>query len=223
MKEGHPVGYSRIQEVLLTSAVFVAGGMALVHASPNCERFVHSYVTVPVRNRVSKATAEAWAKWRVAHPDWKPNPAVQRPKYIMTRKESVEKVEFACSMPTEPLNLDLLFTPADFNAPPPVFTLPTPLGASQITIPAPMLPAVAEAPIEIAQTVWPPLVPYVPPIVESGGNNSFPVLPVVTPPVILPTPEPPSFVLVALGLTTISLAVRARSRRAGVQGRRRES
>ena len=27
--------------------------------------------------------------WRVAHPDWKPNPNIHRPKYVMTREEAV--------------------------------------------------------------------------------------------------------------------------------------
>lgn len=209
------MGFSGIRSVALNSAVFVVAGLAAVSAAPNCERFIHSYVTVPVRNRVSKATAEAWAKWRVAHPDWKPNPNVQRPKYVMTRKETVEKIEFACSLPTEPLYLDMLFTPADFNAPPPIFAFP-PMEATQVTIPAPTPLEVSEFPTEIVRTEWPPLIPYVPPI-EEGGSTSFPTLPVVTPPVVLPTPEPPSLVLVALGLASISLAARARSRRASAQ------
>jgi hypothetical protein len=91
---------------------------------------------------------------------------------------------------------------------------PLPMEATQLSIPAP--PAVSELTTEVAQTVWPPLVPYVPPIVE-GGSPSYPNLPVVVPPVILPTPEPPSLVLVALGLASISFAVRARSRRAGAR------
>src|SRR5665213_3571413 len=90
-------------------------GVIAVHASATCERFVRTYVTKPVRNRVSQTTADAWAAWRVAHPNWKPKPNVHRPKYVMTREEAVQKVNFACTVATIPSDLDLLFTPADFD------------------------------------------------------------------------------------------------------------
>jgi hypothetical protein len=207
------MGHSRIRGFSLTSAIVIAAGFIAVQAAPDCARFVHSYVTVPVRNRVSKVTAEAWEKWRVGHPDWKPSPNVQRPKYKLTRKETMEKIEFACSLPTEPMRLDLLFSPADFNAPPPIIMFPPPpMEATQIAFPAPMPPAVSETPNEIAQTEWPPMIPYVPSIVE-GGSPVFPVLPAIAPPGVAPVPEPPSLVLVALGLASISFVTAARSRR----------
>jgi hypothetical protein len=210
-KEGHPVGYSRIRSVALSSAVIIVGGFLAVRASPDCQR----YVTVPVRNRVSKATAMAWAEWRIAHPNWKPNPKVQRPKYVMTRKETVEKVEFACSVPTDPQYLNLLFAPADFNflPLPPIIALP-PMEATQIKIPAPTPPDVVEVPTEVATDEWPPLVPYLPPIVESGGGSPiFPILPIVPPPIVGTVPEPSSLVLAAIGLLPALLLLRARRRR----------
>jgi len=211
------MGWSRIQAVSLTMLLPIAGVVVVGRASPNCVRFVHSYVTVPVRNRVSKATAEAWAKWRVAHPNWKPNPNVQRPKYIMTRKEAVDKVAFACSVPTEPSYLNMLFTPADFNVPPPVVE-PPPMESTQVSLAPPTPPPVAEVPTEIVtQDEWPPLVPFVPPVLESGvtpaGAPVFPVLPPFVPPVGV-TPEPSTLVLVALGIAPLALLASAKSRRA---------
>ncbi|MDR3744526.1 MAG: PEP-CTERM sorting domain-containing protein [Acidobacteriaceae bacterium] len=120
-------------------------GMVAVRASATCQRYVRNYITTPVRNRVSKVTTAAWAEWRASHPVWKPSPAVQRPKYVMTRKEAVQKVNFACEIDTFPLDIDLTLTP-----PPPV-DLPI-LTATQINFPEPTPPVVAEV-------VIPPVVP----------------------------------------------------------------
>lgn len=206
------MGHSRIRGFSLTSAVIIAAGFVAVRAAPDCARFVHSYITVPVRNRVSKVTAEAWAKWRIGHPDWKPNPNVQRPKYKLTRKETIEKIEFACSMPTEPTQLDLLFSPADFNAPPPIIMFPPmPMEATQVTFPAPKPPAV-----EVAETEWPPMIPYVPPIIQ-GGGPPYLVVPLIAPPGAAPTPEPPSLFLAALGGLPALLLLSGRRRRGEVR------
>ena len=89
----------RIQAAVITFLLLpAAAGVLAVHASATCERFVRTYVTKPVRNRVSKQTAEAWAAWRVAHPNWKPNPNLHRPKYVMNREEAIQKVDFACTI-----------------------------------------------------------------------------------------------------------------------------
>src|SRR5450432_3358356 len=115
----------RIQTTELAFVLFPAAvGVLAVHASQTCERFVRTYVSTPVRNQVGKATAQAWAKWRIAHPNWKPNPKVHRPKYLMSREEAVNKVEFACTIPTDPAQLDILFNMASLEAPPPVINLP---------------------------------------------------------------------------------------------------
>jgi hypothetical protein len=123
--------------ILLPAAV----GVVAIRASATCERFVRTYVTTPVRNRVSKTTAEAWAQWRIGHPNWKANPKLHRPKYVMTRKEAVEKVEFACSAPLIDMSTDGLFAEAD--VPPPIVNFP-PMESTQITFPSEIPPEVAE-------------------------------------------------------------------------------
>jgi hypothetical protein len=176
----------RIQIAALAFILLPASvGILAVHASATCERFVRTYVTTPVRNQVSKQTAEAWAAWRVAHPNWKPNPNIHRPRYVMTREEAVEKVDFACSIPTDPVNLDLVFTPDSFAAPPVITDLPT---------------------MEIAQTLLPPELP--PQVVEV-----LPVLPIVPPQFSALTgsiPEPGSWLLVATGFGFLFLVAGAK-------------
>jgi PEP-CTERM motif len=208
------MGRTRIQAVALV-VLFSAGiGVMAVQASPTCQRFVRTYVTVPVRNRVSKATELAWAKWRVGHPNWKPRPGVTRPKYLMSRKEALDKVEFACEVPTTPSKLDLLLTPADFG-PPPVVDL-TPMETTQLVFPDLIPPEVAEfSPVagspEFPVAAPPGGVPDTPgffvspnnPPVVSGRGPALPVGPIepLEPLVpIVPTPEPASFFLMTLGM-----------------------
>jgi hypothetical protein len=167
-----------------------ASGVLAVHASATCERFVRTYVTTPVRNRVSRQTADAWAKWRIGHPNWKPNPNLHRPKYVMTQDEAVKKVDFACSVPTEPTDIDLLLEPANLELPPPIVDL-TPMQASQITFPDEIPPEVAEV---TNNDLWPPLAPFVPPVL--GGTPGTPQVPAVPGvPVGGAVPEPASFIL----------------------------
>lgn len=154
-----------------------AAGVIAVHASATCERFVRTYVTKPVKNVVTKRTADAWAQWRVAHPDWKPKPTVHRPKYVMTRDEAVKKVEFACSVPTDPLELNILFSPDDFQNPPPFVQLHQ-MNQTQIDFPS-------EVPPEVAENMPPILV--------------LPAVPLSTPPPVGPVPEPGSLFLVGTG------------------------
>jgi len=50
----------RMQAAALTFILLpAAAGVVAVHASATCERFVRTYVTKPVRNRVSRETANA--------------------------------------------------------------------------------------------------------------------------------------------------------------------
>jgi len=196
--------------VLLPAAV----GVLAVHASPTCERFVRTYVTTPVRNRVSKSTDDAWAKWRVGHPNWKPNPKLHRPRYVMNRQEGMDKMAFACTVPTVPSPLDIMFTPADFEGPPPIIDLP-PMETTEIEFPYSTPPELAEippmeSPPYMPGDSWPPLAPYMPPILQgtpvaSGSTSVLPVVPPVPPPIVGPVPEPPSFLLVALGIGTVCL------------------
>ena len=180
----------RIQVAVLAFLLLPATvGILAVHASATCERFVRTYVTKPVRNEVSKHTAEAWAAWRIAHPNWKPNPSLHRPKYVMTREEAMQKVDFACSVPTDPVTLDTLFTPTNFAAPP-MFTVPL-METAEVTLPTELPPAV------VALT---PVLPIVPP--------SFPL---ITGAAL--TPEPGSLLLFATGLGFLALVMAAKSAR----------
>ena len=200
----------RMQAAALTFILLpAAAGVVAVHASATCERFVRTYVTKPVRSRVSRETADAWAKWRIAHPNWKPNPAVHRPKYVMTRDEAVHKMEFACSVPIIPATLDMLFTEADFDVPPPIVILP-PTDTSQIAFPDELPPEVAEL---TPDNSWPPLAPFVP--IALGSPPAIPQLPAVPPP-IPPyggaVSEPGSLLLVTTGLGCICLLLAAKIR-----------
>jgi hypothetical protein len=179
------------------SILLVLGGGGIIYASsPTCQRFVKTFVTVPVRNRVSKRTSDAWAKWRVGHPNWKPNPKVQRPKYVMSRKEALEKVTFACEATTVPSTLDMQLPPIELGDLPPLIAL-TPVVGLPPGIGFP--PGSGLPPIETTQVIYPGLIPPavvdVPPIgspgapgAPGGGGGGVPVF--FIPPVPLPPPIP---------------------------------
>jgi hypothetical protein len=160
-------------------------GVIAVRASATCERFVRTYVTKPVRNTVSKTTADAWAAWRVAHPNWKPNPNLHRPKYVMTRDEQVKKVDFACEVPTIPSDTALLFQTTEVEPPPP---LVLPNMSTQTTFPALPTQTAEVTQLPTIATLEPPILV---PVVYTG-----------TPP---PAPEPASLVLIASGLAGLLL------------------
>jgi hypothetical protein len=167
-------------------------GVIAVHASATCERFVRTYVTKPVRNTVNKTTADAWAAWRVAHPNWRPNPNLHRPRYVMTRDEQVKKVEFACEVPTIPSDTALFFHTAEVE-PPPILLLPN--MSTETAFPA--------VPTEVAEvTPLPPIAVFEPP------PTPVPVVNTGTP---APTPEPTSLVLMASGVAGLLVLLRRRS------------
>ncbi len=200
--------------VLLFVLLPAATGVIAVHASATCERFVRTYVTKPVRNRVSKATADAWAAWRVAHPNWKPNPNVHRPKYVMTREEAVQKGGglFACTVPARSRpTTDMFFKTADLEGPPPVVDLP-PMDSTQISFPDEIPPEVAE----VTPESWPPLATFIPPAL--GGPPSTPQLPGNPPPPVGGgVPEPMSACCwLRRDLRAVAAAGRAASARGGV-------
>jgi hypothetical protein len=223
-KAGVRMGHARIRRTALSLLVFAAGSSCIVTVaaatSPTCQRFVETQVLAPVRNKVSKTTAAAWAKWRVGHPNWKPNPKVQRPKYVMTHKEAMEKVDFACEVPPAPPSLtDAMFPPENTGDMPPVVdtAVPPMTETAQLTIPDLVPPEAYQAPPVSANDTnnaqnW-----YVPgfmapvwggaPPVGGGhsGGTTTSTTPVVTPPAATPvavavTPEPASWILAASGM-----------------------
>jgi hypothetical protein len=192
--------------ILLPAAV----GVVAIRASATCERFVRTYVTKPIRNRVSKTTAEAWAQWRIGHPNWKANPNLHRPRYLMNRQEAVQKVDFACAMPLIDTSIDGLF--AETEIPPPIVNFP-PMEGTQIAFPNEIPPEVSEL---TPDDSWPPLAPFVPPVLggsptNGGGGPVFPIVP-PTSPVGGSVPEPSTLLLVGTGLAGMCLMVAAKIR-----------
>jgi hypothetical protein len=179
----------RIQVAVLLFLLLPATvGVLAIHASAACERFVKTYVTKPVRNRVSKQTAEAWAAWRAAHPNWKPNPNSHRPKYVMTREETVNKLNFACTVDTDPTNLDLTLQPIEYDGPPQIVTMPA--MTTELQLPNPTTPAVTE----LAELT--PMVTIPPPVnVQLAG----------------PVPEPSSLLLALSGAAFVAMLVGMRA------------
>jgi hypothetical protein len=194
---------TRLQTAVLGFILLPAtAGVLAVHASQTCERFVRTYVDKPVRVKFRQTTLDAWAKWREAHPNWKPKP---RPHPAMTHDEAVNKVQFACTMPTDPANLDLLFSPADM---PPMIVDLAPASGTQIDFPDVVPPEVAEL-----SPNGPPFAPFVPPILGNypGGVPSLPATP--PPPPVGDVSEPPSLLLAGFGAGAVWLTVRMRGRR----------
>jgi hypothetical protein len=175
----------RIQVAVLIFLLLPAtAGVLAIHASAACERFVRTYVTRPVRNQVSKQTAAAWAAWRAAHPNWKPNPKSRRPKYVMTREESVKKIDFACAVEPIPVSLDLRLDPIDAEDVPPIVELPA--MTSQLQLPNVSTPVVTE----LAELT--PFVPIAIPLVVGAPG---------------PVPEPGTLLLVLSGVAFAGVVV----------------
>lgn len=165
-----------------------ATGVVAIHASAACQRFVKTYVTKPIRNTVSKQTLAAWAAWRAAHPNWRPNPNVHRPKYVMSRDEAVQKVNFACAVELIPSDASMFFPTAKLDPPPAVPELRG-MDTAQISFPDVL-------PTEVAELT--PVLPTIPP---------------QTPLIAGTVPEPGSWLMVLSGLGSMLLLAGAKKLR----------
>jgi len=160
--------------------ILLAVGAVGMQADPLCRRLVREYREKRVRNTVSRQTAARWAEWNKTHPNYHPHP---RPKYKLVPEEVVKKVEFACQVPVNPVDIAENLTPIA-----PDFT-PYPL-QPKVVLPPPILPGVVE--ISTAGTPPPPfLPPYSPGI----------------PPSAAPVPEPSDLILVVTGAFFVGAAV----------------
>jgi hypothetical protein len=210
-----------IRSVVLFSVLFpVAIGAVALNSSPTCQRYVSDYVTTPVRKRVSKATAQAWAEWRVAHPNWKPDPHSKRNKVAMARKIAAGNADIACETPPNPVITELLAS-IDRGGTPSID--PSAMGAKQLYIPDLTPPEVTEvssgqSSSDSTASSWPSDPPSIPQVL---APVSSPVGGITLPPIVLPdtplatgeAPEPSSFLLVASGIAGCSLFWRRRHAR----------
>jgi hypothetical protein len=172
----------RRTSLFLLIAFLVLGiGAVTVEALPECKQVIKTFVDKKVPNKVSKQTLAAWAAWGKGHPDFKPKP---RPKYKTTRQEVVKKVDFACEVPSAPVEVAK-------DEPPylPAIDVPAP----EFVFPEPSMPDV----VEIVTKGQPPL-PFVPPY--SPG---------IPPTDLTPVPEPSSWVLALTGLAFAVVAAKS--------------
>jgi len=175
-------------------------GIVAIDASATCQRFVRTYVTLPLHKRVSKATAIAWANWRVSHPNWKPKPNAQRSLTPLTREEAVKKVNFTCDVEdATPSNMQSLIAlnppivPSEFE--------PAEIETSQVSFPDQPQAETSQITPNVAAVT--PVHPYVPTIPTSSLPPFIETPLTVTPPTTDVTPEPSSLMLLATGMISI--------------------
>jgi len=182
--------------VLLVTAAALSLGVAGVHASTQCVRFIRQKVH---HHKVSAATAERWAVWDKAHPKWHPKP---------TPKETWDKLNFACEVPLVEKTvagmlpapeLAPLVLPLEMSAPPEVPTLVA------INQPPELFP---EQPSE--SLVSPPI--YSPPYPILFGQIPTPNKTGPPPPPVSATPEPSAWVLTATAVFAMGGLVWKRKR-----------
>ncbi len=209
-----------IRSVVLISVLLPATiGAIAVNVSPNCQRYVSAYVTAPVRRHIGKATVLAWAKWRIAHPNWKPKPGAQGSKALLARKKGADEANFPCEVSPIPAITNSLLAMVGNEKPPALVdfsamntepsNLPdlTPEGASKVlsgeaaSNPPGGSETSGSSPIRQVFDPAPPVV---------GGTPLVPVVPPDVLPVNAVVPEPPSLLLAASGIVACGLFWRRR-------------
>jgi len=208
-----------IRSVVLALILLPAtAGIVAIDASATCQRFVHTYVTTPVRKHVSKATAIAWAKWRIAHPSWKPKPNAQRIVAALSREEALDKLDFTCDVVEDPSSINSLIASVEPPQTPILAEFPVE-AASQIAFPEPSQTEVAQFTPQgtlshstsVPGTSVNPYEPAIPTGVLPPTVNT-PLVPIVPPepPTTDVTPEPSSLLLVTSGIGMCGLFWRRR-------------
>lgn len=157
-----------------------------VHASTDCQHLFRAYkdqLAKHLHHKVSAETLARWAAWDKAHPHYRP-----------TKKESMDKIDFVCQVPTNTEAITDELPPIDLppllNSMTDTFTAPS---QPNIVVSSLVPPDNPEQP-PIADPIYPPVYFPGPPTIFSGNTPP-------TPP-ITPTPEPTSLALMttAVGL-----------------------
>jgi len=171
--------------ILVTSAV-ISLGVVGVEASTQCVRFIQR-----VRHhKVSAATAERWAAWDKAHPNWHPKKR--------TPTETLAQLDFACQVP-------IIVNHVDGELPP--------LQLTGLDLPMEMLPPPEQPTVVALNTPPPQLFPQEtptqsivsPPIYSPEYPSLFgfaPIPSVVPPPAA--TPEPSTWMMLATAMLAIA-------------------
>jgi hypothetical protein len=203
----------RVPLVLLLTAIAISLGVAGVHASTECVRFITKKVR---HHKVSAATAARWAAWDKAHPNWHPK---------KSPAETLAQLDFACAVPVIQKPVDGELPPLELNT----FSFP-----SAVTLPAPDSPPVV-AMLEPPPQLFPdrPSAGFVsPPIYSPQYPTLFGVPPPPGPPghSVNPTgpsepgvglaPEPSSWMLLITSVLAIGSLAYRRPRPAKVIARR---
>jgi hypothetical protein len=149
----------------------------------------------------------AWAKWRVAHPNWKPKPNAQRIVAALSREEALNKLDFTCDVAEDSSSINSLIASVEPQTP---ILAEFPVeDASQIAFPELSQTEVAQFTPQgtlphstsVPGTLGNPYEPAIPTGVlpPTVGTPLVPIVP-PEPPTTDVTPEPSSLLLVASGI-----------------------
>ncbi len=182
--------------LLITLLVASAGvGTVGVHASTDCQQIFRAYqaqLAKRLHHKVSAETLARWAAWNKAHPNYHP-----------TKRESLDKVDFVCGLPTGASGLGQDLPPVGL---PPIVSV---LGEA---FSAPIEPTILVSKLLAPDTPLnsPVADPLYPPVYYPAVNGMTPA--------ISATPEPASLVLMATALALIVLRGRRWAWRGGMKG-----